>query len=92
MSSKGTARFKRRLFLRILLGVALSMLLLLFLLFLADGILNNLLADVMSTVNHSMYIFLRSHKTEVILAAFVVVAIFSIWIAVSAATRISGIS
>ena len=87
MSSKGTARFKRRLFLRILLGVALSMLLLLLLLFLADGILNNLLANVMSTVNHSMYIFLRNHKAEVILAAFVVVAIFSIWIAVSTATR-----
>ncbi|MCI8361028.1 MAG: vancomycin resistance histidine kinase VanS [Clostridiales bacterium] len=80
-------RFKRRLLLRTLLGLVLSMLVIALLLFIADGVMNNLLANLLSTVNRRFYVFLRSHKIEVILVVFALSAFISIWITLTTANR-----
>ena len=87
MKGNGMRRFKRRLLLRTLLGLILSMLAISLLLFIADGVMNNLLANLLSTVNRRFYVFLRSHKIEVILVVFALSAFISIWIILTTANR-----
>ena len=87
MKGNGMRRFKRRLLLRTLLGLVLSMAAIALLLFIADGVMNNLLANVLSAVNRPFYVFLRSHKIEVILVAFALSAFISIWITLTTANR-----
>lgn len=87
MTNKGTRKFKWKLFLRIFLGIILSLAATGFLLLLADGLFNNLLANVLSSISRPIYLFLREHKTEVVLFGFIVITFISVWISLSIATR-----
>ena len=87
MRNKGTRKFKRKLFVRTFAGILISMAVTALLLFLADGFLNNALANTLSAINRPLYVFLRGHKTEVVLVAFIIIALVSIWISLVIATR-----
>lgn len=80
-------KFKRKLFVQIIVRVFVSTLIIFLALFLADGIFNETIANLISGLDRSFYVFVRQHKIETYLILFSVVVVVSICLSLAKTTR-----
>ncbi len=71
-------RFRLRLFGKILLQIGVSVAATIAIMFLADGIFNNIIAETLSQIDRGFYLFLTSHKTGVVFVVFFTICVLTI--------------
>lgn len=80
-------KFKRKLFVQIIVRVFVSTVIIFLALFLADGIFNETIANLISDLDRGFYVFIRQHKIETYLLLFSVVVVVSICLSLAKTTR-----
>ena len=73
-----THLFRLRLFGKILLQIGVSVAATIAIMFLADGIFNNIIAETLSQIDRGFYLFLTSHKTGVVFVVFFTICVLTI--------------
>lgn len=71
--------FKVKLFGRILLRITLALSVIGAILFVVDGLYNNVIADFLSSFNRPFYLFLRSNKWPILVTVLALILIFTIY-------------
>lgn len=79
MKNDMLGKFRNKLFWQIIFKVFLSILILLAVVWTADGILNDLLAETVSGFSRSLYLFLMRHKSETFFAIFAIIVVISVY-------------
>ena len=87
MMDEFLGKFKRKLFVQMIVRVFVSTLIIFAALFLADGIFNETIANLMSDLDRGFYVFIRQHKIETYLILFSVVVVVSICLSLAKTTR-----
>ncbi len=83
MKTDYLVRFKNKLIFQIALTVLASVVVLLFIWFLIDGILNDILANTVSGISRKLYLFIVNHKVESLFALFSFIIVTTIYFTVS---------
>ncbi len=80
-------KFRYKLFAEIFLKIMGSILLILLMLFLADTLFNDFLANIMSAINRPFYLFLVGHKFEVFFVLLSIIILISVYFSIKKSTR-----
>lgn len=80
-------KFRYKLFAEIFLKIMGSILLILLVLFLADTLFNDFLANIMSALNRPFYLFLVGHKIEVFFVLLSIIILISVYFTIAKSTR-----
>lgn len=87
MNNNFLRRYRRKLFGKILLIIGLCLIGLLLCLFLADGIFNDLLANLVHRLSPDLYRFFVSYKMELIFVAFAGITVVVVYFTISKSTE-----